>query len=94
MPPTKGTAPIKPFLKRKPTDKGNCLAKKPKEVVTAIVGEKSGSVQVPPPCHGAGKGLMTAPGPTLKKRPLSSIMAFVTLWGSYHPLLRTMITRT
>ena len=93
MPPTKGTAPIKPFLKRKATDKGNCL-KKPKEVVTATVGEKSGSGQVPPPHHGAVKGLMTAPGPTLKKRPLSSIMAFVTRWGSYHPLLRTMITRT
>ena len=94
MPPTKGTAPIKPFLKWKPTDKGNRLAKKPKEVVTAIVGEKSGSVQVPLPRHGAGKGLMRAPGPTLKKRPLSSIMDFVTRWGSYHPLLRTMITRT
>ena len=75
--PYRGTAPIKPFLKRKPTDKGDCPAKKPKEVVTATAEEKSRSVQVPPPCHSVGKGLMTALGPTPEKHTLSFVRTLI-----------------
>ena len=77
VPPIEGTTPIKPFLKRKPTEKGDCLAKKPKEVVTATVGEKSRSIQVPPPCHSVGKGLMTALGPTPEKHTLSFVRTLI-----------------
>ena len=77
VPPTEGTTPINPFLKWKPTDKGNRPTKKPKDVVTAIVGEKSRSIQMPPPLHGAGKGLMTASGPIPEKYPLSSMTTLV-----------------
>ena len=94
MPPTEGTTPIKPFLKRKPRDKGDCPAKKPKEVVTVTVGEKSRSVQVPPPCHSVGKGLMMALGPTPEKRTLSFVRTLIAQWGSCRPLLRTTSTRT
>lgn len=67
MPLTKGTTPFKPFLKRKPTNKSDLPVKKPKEVV----GEKPVDIQMPspPPRPGAGKGLMTTPGPILKKHP-------------------------
>ena len=40
MSPAKRTVQIKPFLKWKPTEKGNCPSKKPKELVVTTVGKK------------------------------------------------------
>ena len=67
MPP-KGTGPLKPFIKRKTTDKVDCPAKKPKVVTGPTVEETPSSAKLPPlPRHGAGKGLMTIKGPVSEK---------------------------
>ena len=66
MPPTRVTSPIKPFINRKPTDKVNRSAKKPK-VVPPTIGDSPPTTK--PPCHGTGKGLMTTKGPVTEQCP-------------------------
>ena len=67
MPLAGGTGPIKPFIKRKMTDKVDHPAKKPKVVISPTVRETPPSANLPPPpYHGTDKGLMTAKGPIVE----------------------------
>ena len=51
-------------------DKVDHLAKKPKVVITTTAGETPPATKLPPlPHHGTKKGLMTAKGPVVEKRP-------------------------
>lgn len=57
--PSKGTRPLNP-LKRKPSEKGDHLPKKPKVATGLIVRKTPQANKLPPlPCLGKGKGLMT-----------------------------------
>ena len=69
VPLTRETTQMKPFIKRKLMDKGDRPPKKPMEVVVTTVGEKPVATQVPLPCYGNSKGLMTAKGPILEQPP-------------------------
>ena len=70
VPPTKGTAQAKPFIKWKLMDKGDRPPKKLKEVAAITNRETPVATQVPPPVHhGVGKGLMTAKGLVLEQCP-------------------------
>jgi len=70
VPLIEGMGPIKPFIKRKTTNKVNRPPKKPKEVITPTIGETSPSTKLPPsPRHGTGKGLMMVKGPIVEQRP-------------------------
>ena len=42
--PVEGTVQIRPFMKWRPTDKGDCPSKKPKEVATTTVREKPATI--------------------------------------------------
>lgn len=56
VPLTKGTGLVKPFIKRKTTDKVDRPAKKPKVEIPTTVGEMPLATKLPPPpCHGTGK---------------------------------------
>lgn len=67
VPPTEWTGPFKPFMKRKTTDKADCLENRPKVVITTTIKEMPLASKLPHPHHGVGKGLMTAKGPIVKK---------------------------
>ena len=55
-----GTGPSNPSVKRKSSDKIDCMSKKPKVGVrSARVTLEEGKLP-PPPIHGKGKGLMTS----------------------------------
>ena len=69
VPLTRETTQMKPFIKRKLMDKGDRPPKKPMEVVVTTVGEKPVATQVPLPCYGISKGLMTTKGPILEQPP-------------------------
>ena len=70
MLPTKGTSPIKSFIKQKMMDKVDRPSRKPKVVITPIVGKTPLSTKLPPsPRHGNGKGLMTTKGPAVEQHP-------------------------
>ena len=62
MPLTGEMVQIKLFVNRKLTDKGDRPPKKLNEVAATTVREKPTTIQVPPPRHNVGKGLMTAKG--------------------------------
>ena len=94
MPPTGVTGPIKPFIKRKTTDKVNRPTKKPK-MVPLTIEEMPPATQLPPsPCHKTGKGLMTAKGPVTKKCPPFSTKIRDTSLVNCRTSLRTTIMRT
>ena len=70
MPP-KGTSPINPFTKRKPSDKIARPPKKPKVVTRSTVKEIPDSNKLTPlPRPRKGKGVMTGQGPVTEKRPV------------------------
>ena len=95
VPPTRGMGPIKQFIKRKMTDKVDRPPKKPKVLITPIVGETSLSTKLPPPPrHRTGKGLMIAKGPVVEQGPTSSTMTRDMPSSNSHPSSRTMIMRT
>ena len=88
MPLTEVTGPIKPFIKRKMTDKVDCSTKKPK-VVPPTIGETP-----PSPCHRTGKGLMMAKGPIIEKRSPFSMKICDTPLANCHPSSTMTIIRT
>ena len=47
MPPTGGKGPLKPFIKRKTTNKVDYLVKKPKVVIVPIVRETPPTTKLP-----------------------------------------------
>ena len=60
-----------PSIKRKPSSKGDRLAKKPKVPLEPVLGLMVEGVKtVTPVKHGAGKGLMKAPSTTQEKPPI------------------------
>ena len=70
VPPTRGTIPIKPFIKRKMMDKVDHSAKKSKVVISPTVRETAQFANLPLSLrHGTGKGLMTAKGLVVEQRP-------------------------
>ena len=94
MPLTEVTGPIKPFIKRKMTDKVDCSTKKPK-VVPPTIGEMPPAIQLPPsPCHRTGKGLMMAKGPIIEKRSPFSMKICDTPLANCHPSSTMTIIRT
>jgi len=62
MPLTGDMVQIKLFVNRKLMDKGDRPPKKLNEVATTTVREEPTAIQVPPPRHNVGNGLMTAKG--------------------------------
>ena len=60
---------VKPFIKRKLTDKDDRPTKKLKEVAAKTVREMPATTKVPPLRHGVDKGLTTAKGLVLEQRP-------------------------
>ena len=95
VPPTRGTGLIKQFVKWKTTNKVTRPPKKPKVLITPIVGETSLSTKLPPsPRHRTRKGLMTAKGPVVEQGPTSSAMTRDMPSSNFRPSSRTMIMRT
>ena len=69
--PPKGTSSANSSTKRKPSNKTNCLPKKPKVAVALAVGESPDSNKLPPPSGpGKVKGLMNGHGLVTEKRPI------------------------
>ena len=59
-----------PFVKRKPTPKGDRQAKKPKVSLEPVVGLMAEDKTVTPVKHGAGKGFIKAPSTIPEKSPV------------------------
>ena len=64
------TVASNPFIKRKPSPKGDHQAKKPKVSLVPVVGLMAESKMVTPVKHEAGKGLMKAPSTIPEKPPV------------------------
>ena len=95
VPLTRETTQMKPFIKRKLMDKGDRPPKKPMEVVVTTVGEKPVATQVPLPCYGISKGLMTTKGPILEQPPPPFFVRIHDmLWGFCCPSSRTTTMKT